>query len=236
MNIMKNNNRIYPVKTYWNRGIKTHYKNKNAKNKHWFYRTFIRLIISISIFIMVLIFKNINSKPTNFLINQINYRTNEKFELAENYNKLKSGIGFLMKESEKVLAVVNTSNISELQLAPPMEGVVVTHFDELLGEDNKISKGILIEGIKGAEIHAVHEGVVIETGYNQASGKYIVIKHKGELLSVYKNLGNILTEKDKKVFKGEVIGKNEQKLEFQIWKDSQAIDPLKYIDSEVKNM
>lgn len=236
MSVRKNSNQIQSKGIFQNRSHQGNTYLQEFDLKEWLFKTFIKLIISLSIFLCILLIKNINTSPTNYFINQLDFRLNQEFKVTENYNKAKNAIVKLTKEGEKALAVVNVGSLSKAKFTFPMEGIIITYFEDMIDESNRSSKGIIIEGDVGENIISVQEGVVIETGYNQSSGNYIVIKHNGELLSVYKNIERGLVEKNQKVVAGETIGTNSGKLRFEVWNNKEPVDPLLYIDLGIRSM
>lgn len=65
--------------------------------------------------------------------------------------------------------------------------------------------GIDIAGNEGDEVYSAYDGIVLETGYNDRSGNYVVINH-GLWTSHYAHLSEIKVKAGQKVKKGEVIG------------------------------
>lgn len=236
MSVRKSNNPIQPIGIFQNRIDRSSMNFQEFDFKQWILKTFIKLTICFFIFLLILLVKNINSRPTNYLIDQVEYRLNQEFKVGENYEKAKGALVRLTKQGEKALAVINIGNFSELQFTLPMEGRVITYFEDIIEETNRTSRGIIIEGETGGDILATQEGVIIETGFNQSSGNYIVLKHKGELLSVYKNIEKSMVEKNQKVVTGEVIGTSSGKLQFEVWNNKEPVDPLVYINLEFKSM
>ena len=236
MNARKDNNQQLSMGIYQNRIGRKNLSFRIIDYKQWISRTFIKLVICLIMFLMILVIKNIDTKPTNYIINQVEYRLNKKFEASQNYTKVKNGIAYFTKQGEKALAVINVGNQSKVQFSLPVEGNIVIHFEDIIEGTNRTSKGIVIEGVDGQNILATQEGVILETGYNESSGNYIVIKHKGELLSVYKNIGNSIVEKNQKVIMGEIIGTSTGKLQLEVWNNRQPVDPLLYIGSDKKSM
>ncbi|AKL95099.1 peptidase M23B [Clostridium aceticum] len=201
----------------------------------WLHQTLIRLGVCLIILFTVVVIKNINTKPTNYIIDKVTYNVNKEFEIAENYDRYKNMIVSLTRRGEEALAVINIGTFSKLQFANPMEGMVVTFFQDEQ-ESGKVSRGIDIEGKAGENVLAAQEGVVMEVGQNQSSGNYVIIKHKGELLSVYKNLEKYVVDKNQKVVMGEVIGTSSGKLQFEVWRDREPIDPFELIDFHTESM
>ncbi|BBB32704.1 peptidase M23 [Thermotomaculum hydrothermale] len=59
----------------------------------------------------------------------------------------------------------------------------------------------------GEPVFAVYNGVVIQTGYSKYNGKFIVIKHPGNIKTYYLHLSRILVRKGLNVKAGQIIGR-----------------------------
>ena len=97
-------------------------------------------------------------------------------------------------------------------------------------------KGIEILGLEGQEIRSVAKGKVIYMGEDLAGyGKLTIIKHENNILSVYGNQQSILITEGQTVQAGQTIGTmgnsgvDEVKLLFEIRKDGESIDPIKFL-------
>lgn len=66
-------------------------------------------------------------------------------------------------------------------------------------------KGIDLALNSGENIYAIHDGVVIESKYDQWNGNYIKIKHDNDIVSVYCHCSKRFVEKGTVVRGGEVI-------------------------------
>lgn len=192
----------------------------------WLKRTTIRFIVCIFIFIIVFIMKAINIDATNHILDVVQDKLNEEFNYIQGYNKVKEFAGRVSTFGEKAFAVFNIKGVETYPFIMPMEGTI----------DVANSKKIIIKGEEGQDILAAGEGVVIKTGSNKSFGTYIIIKHKGELLSVYKYAQNSKVQVNQKVVKGEVIGTSSSKLQFEVWYRNKSEDPMKYIENNVSSL
>jgi len=89
---------------------------------------------------------------------------------------------------------------------------------------------------KGTSVKSTREGKVADTGYNAVFGNYIILRHSDGYQSMYAHLDQILTKKGLNVNQGEVIGRSGNTgqstgphLHFSIFRNGQAIDPLKFV-------
>ncbi|MDD3981705.1 MAG: M23 family metallopeptidase [Spirochaetales bacterium] len=88
----------------------------------------------------------------------------------------------------------------------------------------------------GTNIRATIDGRVADTGYNSVFGNYIIIKHDSGYQSLYAHLSKIIVKEGSYIDKGSVIGLSGNTgqstgphLHFSLFKNGQALDPIKYI-------
>ena len=96
---------------------------------------------------------------------------------------------------------------------------------------------------KEFEVVAVLEGNVTDVKDDEMLGKIIEIKHDNGYVTSYQSLGETLVKKGDIVNQGQVIGKsgtNEldkdlgNHLHFEIYENSQAMNPEQYLNKEIK--
>ena len=113
----------------------------------------------------------------------------------------------------------------------PTDGELTSSFNNASDK-----KGIEILGLEGQEIRSVAKGKVIYVGEDLAGyGKLTIIKHDNNVLSVYGHQQSILITEGQTVQAGQSIGTmgntgaDEVKLLFEIRKDGESIDPVKFL-------
>ena len=88
----------------------------------------------------------------------------------------------------------------------------------------------------GTPVYSVADGVIVSKGYNGAAGHMIKVKHPGNLMSGYLHLSRYAKgiSVGTRVSQGQVIGyvgstgrSTGPHLDFRLWKNGTAIDPLK---------
>jgi murein DD-endopeptidase MepM/ murein hydrolase activator NlpD len=96
--------------------------------------------------------------------------------------------------------------------------------------------GIDIPAKYGKDIIAAENGVVTFSGKMSGYGRIIVLKHGGNLSSVYAHNNENLVKKDQKVFRGQLIAKighsgkaTGDHLHFEIRKNDVAVNPIAFI-------
>lgn len=127
----------------------------------------------------------------------------------------------------------NVASLQELNLFRPTQGEVITPFDEAGGHF-----GVDIAEIPGESVLAIHDGVVIMSDYTAGDGYTIVLQHRENVVSVYRNCHRLLKSVGEEVVGGEVIGilssgnngdKKDSYLHFEIWHRGKPLDPSIYI-------
>lgn len=128
----------------------------------------------------------------------------------------------------------SVASLYELNLFRPTQGDVVTHFNAEKGHF-----GVDIAELPGESVLAVHEGTVVMSDYTANDGYTIVIQHRENLISVYRNCYRLLKKAGDKVAGGEAVGilndgnmENKSKkafLHFELWHRGKPLDPNIYI-------
>ena len=117
------------------------------------------------------------------------------------------------------------------------------HGDGLFASDrsgNRIHKGIDLLAKVGTPVLAAKSGQVLAATQNRGMGKYVIIRHKYNIISIYGHLSELDVRKHDYVIQGEVIGKVGKTgnaayrdmlshLHFEIRKNGIPQDPLHYI-------
>lgn len=117
-----------------------------------------------------------------------------------------------------------------LNAVAPMYGLISERFS------TKNSLGVRINGSKGAQVSAIADGVVIVSEWSPESGYSILVQHKNNFVSLYRNLSGVLVAKGAQVQGAQAIGyasndKDEElsMLDFELWRDGKAVNPELYI-------
>lgn len=88
--------------------------------------------------------------------------------------------------------------------ATPLEGAVKGEYGEQ--RSTHVHKGVDIAAPLGSHVKSIAAGRILEVGYNDSYGNYIVVQHSDGRQSVYAHLGNVLVKKDQEVSKGTILG------------------------------
>ncbi|MDR3087890.1 MAG: peptidoglycan DD-metalloendopeptidase family protein [Azoarcus sp.] len=114
----------------------------------------------------------------------------------------------------------------------PVKGDLIGRF----GEGNKRNMGIDIAGAPGTPILAAAGGKVVYAGSGlRGLGKLVIIKHNDDYLTAYAHNRVILVKEADTVARGQKIAElgntdtDQPKLHFELRKQGQPVDPLKYL-------
>jgi lipoprotein NlpD len=122
--------------------------------------------------------------------------------------------------------------VDEVSWQWPADGQVVGRF----GEGGSITAGIDIAGQKGQPVRAAGPGIVVYAGSGvRGYGNLILLKHNDQYLSAYAHNDNLQVTENDVVETGQVIATmgdsdaEDVRLHFEVRKDGQPQDPLKYL-------
>ncbi|HOA54444.1 MAG: M23 family metallopeptidase [Clostridiaceae bacterium] len=125
----------------------------------------------------------------------------------------------------------------------PVEGMIVTPFGEVAGAAGiwKTHIGIDFAVDKMSEVRAVLDGIVEDTGSSPGYGRYVKIRHSDSLVTVYANCSTLKADEGEYVRKGDVIADaGTERVEcgshihFEVWYDHAPVDPLDYININIR--
>jgi lipoprotein NlpD len=129
----------------------------------------------------------------------------------------------------------NVNEIQSLNLFRPAQGEIIRAFDINSGH-----YGVDIAEVPGESIRAVHDGTVVMSDFTANDGYTIVIQHRENMISVYRNCYRLMKNIGDKVTKGEAIGtfsnrkaeenkKKQSFLHLELWHRGKPLDPNTYI-------
>ncbi len=118
---------------------------------------------------------------------------------------------------------------SEARLARPLDGSIVRDYDKGRNE------GIDIAGTPGAEVRAAGAGTVAAVIEDSDGRPIAVIRHDGNLLTVYSNLAELSVAKGDQVARGQTIGtlpdSGTPALHFEVRDGIESLDPNPFLGS-----
>jgi murein hydrolase activator len=130
------------------------------------------------------------------------------------------------------------STFAQLQgrLPVPLRGELIGRFGAARAGGGTSWKGVFIRADAGTEVRAVAAGEVVFADWLRGFGNLVVVDHGGDFLTIYGNNDALLRTNGERVVGGEALarvgssgGAGESGLYFEIRRQGQALDPLKWI-------
>lgn len=119
---------------------------------------------------------------------------------------------------------------SALNTTSPMYGIISDRFN------GKNTLGVRLTGAKDAHVMSIAEGVVVSSEWSAESKYTIIIQHKNDFISVYRNIAGSLAKRGDQVRSSQVIGyacaddaSELSQLDFELWHEGKAVNPELYI-------
>ena len=114
------------------------------------------------------------------------------------------------------------------QFSYPVNGKIIRDYVK-----NK-TDGIDISAPEGTPILAAEKGIVAAITADTQEVPIIVLKHEGNLLTVYAGMGDIAVNEKEEVSRSQVIGKiqpgNPPFLHFEVSRGFESLDPIKFLN------
>lgn len=130
-----------------------------------------------------------------------------------------------------VSATQRTLPIEALSFFAPLKGIVSDGFSPA------VHPWVDITAPAGTVVMAVLDGSVVFTGWDDDTGYTLVLQHKGDILSIYKNNQKLLVHTGEAVKAGAPVGMvapsasltKGDHLHLELWYNGVPVDPLQYI-------
>jgi murein DD-endopeptidase MepM/ murein hydrolase activator NlpD len=110
------------------------------------------------------------------------------------------------------------------RLAMPVEGRIIREFQP--GR----SDGITIAATAGSPVRAAADGTVANITRDTSQNQFVILRHEGNLLTVYANIDGIAVERGQQVSRGQQIGTVQDRdgagLIFQVRDGIDSVDPV----------
>ena len=137
------------------------------------------------------------------------------------------------------LTLIDFSNMIG-RFANPCPGSTITSTFGYRNFDMQFHKGLdLGTGSENIPTYAADAGVVIQAGYSESAGNWVVIDHGDGLVTKYMHHAEIYVKVGQEVAKGQQIGlsgttgySTGNHLHFQVEENGVAVDPLTYLLDE----
>tara|TARA_S200000501_G_C20734992_1_gene704625 strand:+ start:364 stop:1029 length:666 start_codon:yes stop_codon:yes gene_type:complete len=136
-------------------------------------------------------------------------------------------------ESDLRLYVERQNNLlNTLDFHKPTKGILVDTFDLKINH-----LGVDLSTKEKEKIFSVLDGSVLISGENEEFGKFIIINHEENIMSIYMHASNIIKERGDSVKRGGIIGytgntgslSNGTHLHFELKHNGLNVDPQDYI-------
>ncbi len=130
--------------------------------------------------------------------------------------------------TQKPAATGGISEVRNINWAWPAQGKIVSSY-------TTARRGIDIGGSKGQKVSAAADGTVLYKGTMTGYGNVVIIKHSGNVLSVYAHNSRMLVSEKQRVSRGQQIAEmgstdsGRAKLHFEIRFQNKPVDPTKYL-------
>lgn len=129
--------------------------------------------------------------------------------------------------------------IKSVPLGPPVLGPITSLYGrriDPINEEVAFHSGIDISKKSGAEIMATADGKVVDKGYTEGHGNYVVVGHGKGFKTRYFHMQKSLVEKGAKIKRGQVIGlvgnsgrSTGPHLHYEILYNQKSVNPLKFV-------
>ena len=139
----------------------------------------------------------------------------------------------VIKEDKYNVFESSTPKVSFV-LFPPAQGSILQKYNA----GNK-HLAVTIALTNNTPIKSVGAGTIIFSDWTPSSGYVVIVRHKDDILSVYKNAASVTKKQGNTVKAGEVIAlagnantvqNSGATLHFELWKDGFPIDPTQFIN------
>jgi hypothetical protein len=94
----------------------------------------------------------------------------------------------------------------------------------------------------GENVMATADGIVVDAGFDEIKGNFVVIRHSDQIATQYFHMRNITVKKGVTLRKGEVIGfvgstglSIKDHLHYEVLKGNKAVDPIDYLPKELSD-
>jgi lipoprotein NlpD len=130
----------------------------------------------------------------------------------------------------ETLQTESAKSTVDINWAWPVPGKVLETYDAAR------NKGIDVSGLVGEAVHAASDGKVVYSGNGlRGYGNLVIVKHSETFLSAYAHNSKLLVNQGDIVKRGQKIAElgssdaDKPKLHFEIRREGQPVDPLKYL-------
>lgn len=222
MLVQKNKNRLFNNRAKRSLG--------HIRYGRWLKKTLIRIVIVGFLLLLVLGIRGLNFSGPKEALDFIKLNLEAEADIDLYLDQAKKLSAYISIFNERAIEAIKMEDRLNRNFIFPIEGEISTYYNQDIEGGAMKSKGLIFTSPPGENIRAVDDGVVIDAGSNKSVGNYIIIKHSGEVLSVYKYMEGEEVNINEVVERGQVIGRSSGRLLLEVWHRNQAVDPLHYIN------
>ena len=123
---------------------------------------------------------------------------------------------------------------SKKKIPWPVNGVIVSHFGRrrhpVLRGVEVDNQGVVIQTIAKEEVRTVFSGEVVTISYVPGMSNVVIVRH-GDYYTLYARLGKVYVKNGQYLTQGDPVGviftdeKGASRLQFQVWKKAQKLNP-----------
>lgn len=140
------------------------------------------------------------------------------------------------QDNKDVKPAMAKTTITDQYMVIPVSGKILKQFgwqkDSIDGL-KRYNEGLNIQAPLGNPIKAAYSGTVKKIGQDAVLGKYLILEHSEDYLSLYAHCSEIIVEEDQVIRVGEEIGQvgssgavKEPQLHFEVREKGKLIDPI----------
>lgn len=184
-------------------------------------------IIAVSIILLLLLLKTINTKPTNKLLEGVKNTLYYEFSVVDDSRRIFNRGKDLLDDSQRLLEVFNLGIVDKY--SAPIEGEVHKEFHK------ETNKGIDIRSDEDHEPRVILDGIVKDVVLTDNKGYYVTVESE-DISHVYGYLSKSYVVIGDTVSSGDLIGylgtnrDGEKYLRFELIKDGKHVNPKNYIE------
>lgn len=221
-----------------NRNLRSNYSRRKMPSEvdKKFGKIIKQVLISITIFSILLTIKNIDSTFTKYITSKTQFFLSDDLEVSKIYDSMKRVSSKLNISNEKIRSVFNgyglkpkislddSSKIpedmkakifdykllSEIQFVIPTKGIMSSGFGTRMNPINNIEEfhnAVDISAPEGTEIKSTIDGVIQKVGVSDSLGNYVQVKHADDLMSLYAHASSLDVKEGQFVNSGDVIAR-----------------------------
>jgi murein DD-endopeptidase MepM/ murein hydrolase activator NlpD len=140
------------------------------------------------------------------------------------------------RDDEAIAAAPEPDGVRPRRLAWPVQGVLYSRFGKRNGQPHE---GIDVAAPEGTLITAAAAGRVVFSGTQSGYGSLVILRHGGDLITVYAHASELLVREGERVSAGEPIARvgrtgraSGPHLHFEVREGTRARDPLRWLRVE----